>query len=106
MLPVDQSKKQTGGGAQLPGKRIVSVAEAVSSQLSVTLTQLRFTSFAVVSSREDFHLQNRAHAGRTKKRAARRRPKRSRHNCLDFLLGEPGTELAMLGERVHQGRGR
>jgi hypothetical protein len=31
----------------------------------VTLTQLRFTSLAVVSSREDFHLQDRAHAGRT-----------------------------------------
>ncbi|MDZ4400689.1 hypothetical protein, partial [Hydrogenophaga sp.] len=29
--------------------------------------QLRFTSLAVVSSREDFHLQECAHAGRTKK---------------------------------------
>jgi hypothetical protein len=35
---------------------------------------LRFTSFAVVNSREDFHLQNRAHAGRTKKMATRRSP--------------------------------
>ena len=35
---------------------------------SVTLTQLRFTSLAVVSSREDLHLQDRAHAGRTKKK--------------------------------------
>jgi len=32
---------------------------------SVTLTQLHFFSLAVVSSREDFHLQDRAHAGRT-----------------------------------------
>jgi hypothetical protein len=32
---------------------------------SVTLTQLHFISLAVVSSREDFHLQDRAHAGRT-----------------------------------------
>jgi hypothetical protein len=28
---------------------------------------LRFTSFAVVSLRKDFHLQDRAHAGRTTK---------------------------------------
>ena len=39
---------------------------------SVALTQLRFTSLAVVSSREDLNLQDRAHAGR-KKKAARRR---------------------------------
>ena len=32
---------------------------------SVTLAQLCFTSLAVVSSREDFHLQDCAHAGRT-----------------------------------------
>jgi hypothetical protein len=32
---------------------------------SVALPQLRFTSFAVVSLREDFHLQDCAHAGRT-----------------------------------------
>ena len=34
---------------------------------SVTLTQLRFACLAVVSSAEDFHLQDRAHAGRTKR---------------------------------------
>ena len=34
---------------------------------SVTLTQLRFASFAVVNLREDLHLQDRAHAGRTTK---------------------------------------
>ncbi|MEP5836149.1 MAG: hypothetical protein ABJ322_00325, partial [Marinobacter sp.] len=38
-----------------------------SSPRSVTLPQLRFTSFAVASSREDFHLQECARAGRTKK---------------------------------------
>jgi len=32
---------------------------------SVALTQLRFTSFAVVGLREDFQLQDCAHAGRT-----------------------------------------
>jgi hypothetical protein len=32
--------------------------------------QLRFTSLVVVNLREDFHLQDRAHAGRTIKRAA------------------------------------
>jgi hypothetical protein len=39
-----------------------------SSPRSVTLTQLRFTSLAVVSSREDLHLQDRARAGRTKQK--------------------------------------
>ncbi|AHZ73363.1 hypothetical protein OU5_P0111 (plasmid) [Pseudomonas mandelii JR-1] len=38
-----------------------------SSPHSVTLMQLRFTSFAVVSSRRDFHPQACAHAGRTTK---------------------------------------
>ena len=32
---------------------------------SVTLTQLYFPLLAVVSSQEDFHLQDRTHAGRT-----------------------------------------
>jgi hypothetical protein len=36
-----------------------------SSPHSVSLMQLRFVSFAVVNSREDFHLQDCAHAGRT-----------------------------------------
>ena len=35
---------------------------------SVALMQLRFTSLAVISSREDLHLQECAHAGRTKKK--------------------------------------
>ena len=33
---------------------------------SVTLLQLRFASLTAVSLREDFHLQDRAHAGRTR----------------------------------------
>ncbi|WP_233203143.1 hypothetical protein, partial [Chitinimonas sp. BJB300] len=32
---------------------------------SVALTQLRFTSFAVINLRRDFHPQECAHAGRT-----------------------------------------
>jgi hypothetical protein len=36
----------------------------------VAASQLRFTSLAVVSLREDFHLQEYAHAGRTKKTPA------------------------------------
>jgi hypothetical protein len=35
---------------------------------SVALMQLRFTSFAVINLREDFHLQECAHAGRTTKK--------------------------------------
>jgi hypothetical protein len=33
---------------------------------SVALAQLHFLSLAVVSSREDFHFQDRTHAGRTR----------------------------------------
>ena len=36
---------------------------------SVTLMQLRFSSFAVISLRRDFHPQECAHAGRTIKKA-------------------------------------
>src|SRR5476649_2769434 len=45
----------------------LAVSIPASSPRSVTLPQLRFTSFAVVSSRRDFHPQECAHAGRTKK---------------------------------------
>jgi len=38
-----------------------------------TLMQLRFTSFAVINIRRDFHLQDRAHAGRTMKTAPKGR---------------------------------
>jgi len=44
------------------------------SPRSVALAQLRFTSFAVASLREDLHLQECARAGRTRKRAARGLP--------------------------------
>ena len=44
----------------------LAVSIHASSPHSVTLVQLRFTSFAVVSSRRDFHPQDCAHAGRTK----------------------------------------
>lgn len=40
-----------------------------SSPRSITLAQLHFTSLAVVSLREDFHLQDRAHAGRANAKA-------------------------------------
>lgn len=38
---------------------------------SVTLVQLRFASLTVTSSREDLHLQECAHAGRTSKKPRR-----------------------------------
>ena len=50
----------------------LAVSLHASSPRSVALTQLRFASFAVVNSREDFHLQDRAHAGRTTKNPATR----------------------------------
>ncbi len=46
---------------------------------SVTLMQLRFTSFAVINLRQDFHLQECAHAGRTKKRQPAKRTASTRH---------------------------
>ncbi|MDQ0622180.1 hypothetical protein [Paraburkholderia graminis] len=48
----------------------LAVSLHASSPRSVALTQLRFTSFAVVNSRWDLHPQDCAHAGRTKKMAA------------------------------------
>jgi hypothetical protein len=48
----------------------LAVSLHASSPRSVALTQLRFTSFAVVSSRRDLHPQECAHAGRTKKKPA------------------------------------
>jgi hypothetical protein len=45
----------------------LAVSIHASSPHSVTLMQLRFTSFAVVSLRWDFHPQDCAHAGRTTK---------------------------------------
>lgn len=40
-----------------------------SSPRSVALTQLRFTSLAVINSRRDLHPQECAHAGRTRQTA-------------------------------------
>src|SRR5213078_4837293 len=44
-----------------------------SSPRSVALAQLRFACLAVASSAEDLHLQDRAHAGRTRNGARGRR---------------------------------
>ncbi|WP_222840249.1 hypothetical protein, partial [Pseudomonas arsenicoxydans] len=46
----------------------LTVSIHASSPHSVALMQLRFTSFAVVSLRRDFHPQDYAHAGRTIKK--------------------------------------
>jgi hypothetical protein len=50
----------------------LAVSLHASSPHSVTLMQLRFASLVVVNLREDFHLQDRAHAGRTNEKS---RPK-------------------------------
>ena len=47
----------------------LTVSLHASSPHSVTLMQLRFASSAVVNLREDFHLQDCAHAGRTNKKS-------------------------------------
>jgi len=54
-------------GAAFYAVRVPRLAASLRASFprSVTLAQLRFTSLAVVYSREDFHLQDRAHAGRT-----------------------------------------
>ena len=66
-----------------------------SSPRSITLTQLRFASFAMVCLREDLHLQERARAGRTKERAPEgaRRPDTasSRCRCVCALAWESGA---------------
>jgi len=51
-------------------RRTLAVSLHASPPHSVTLMQLRFASFAVANLREDFHLQDRAHAGRTTKKRA------------------------------------
>jgi hypothetical protein len=54
-----------------PSIRFLSIGSQItihaSSPHSVTLMQLRFTSFVVIDLRRDFHPQECAHAGRTKK---------------------------------------
>jgi hypothetical protein len=49
----------------------LAVSLHASSPHSVALMQLRFASFAVANLREDFHLQDRTHAGRTIKKRGR-----------------------------------
>ena len=57
-----------------------------SSPRSVALTQLRFTSFAVINLRRDLHPQECAHAGRTNKKAAKKAAFRDRKS--ELTLGE------------------
>jgi len=59
---------------------------------SVTLAQLRFPSLTVVSSREDFHLQDRAHAGRT-------HPPRPEGRGFGIGFDEPRQIMQALGDR-------
>jgi len=63
------------------------------SHVLPTLAQLRFTWLAVGGSRKDFHLQDRAHAGRIKKARTRRAAK------LGVEPGDQGTlaDLSMKG---------
>lgn len=67
--------------------------------------QLRFASFAVANLREDFHLQDRAHAGRTAERpgvsprpftlGGHRRPRLYRTDSLTRLPGKFQEPLAV-----------
>ena len=63
--------------------------------------QLRFTSFAVVSLRKDFHLQDRAHAGRTTKKARQdcTGPKVKRPLVVTFSLQVPAL-AQLLGQQA------
>jgi hypothetical protein len=72
-----------------------------SSPRSVTLTQLRFTSLAVVSSRKDFHLQDHAHAGRTHPPLPKGRrflPSRLCRDIGGFLLLTPYFRVHLAGD--------
>lgn len=66
----------------------LTVSLHASSPRLVTRTQLRFASFVVVNLREDFHLQERAHAGRTSWGDSNPRPKllRRRYYMLSPLF--------------------
>ena len=59
-----------------PSIRFLSIGSQVTLHASfphsVALMQLRFASFAVTGSREDLHLQECAHAGRTKDNGPRK----------------------------------
>ena len=71
-----------------PSIRFLSIGSRftlhASSPRSVTLPQLRFTSFTVASLREDLHLQECAHAGRTRKPAWERQVL----GCIPVLQGQ------------------
>ena len=56
-----------------------------SSPRSVALSQLRFASFVVINLREDLHLQECAHVGRTMKKGGLSRP----NGTLAGHLGQP-----------------
>ena len=56
---------------------------------SVTLTQLRFTSFAVINLRRDLHPQECAHSGRTTKKG----PQKGRLFCFNPLESGQSFEL-------------
>jgi hypothetical protein len=77
----------------------LTVSLFVSSPRSVTLTQLRFTSLTVVSSRKDFHLQDRAHAGRTKEGG----PKAAPILGLPYCLCTTDTRPRVPGAPRHSG---
>ena len=65
-----------------------------SSPRSVTLTQLRFTSFAVINLQRDSHPQECAHAGRTNKKAS---PKAGRSEAAPLTSGkEPRPRASWL----------
>jgi hypothetical protein len=97
-----------------------------SSPHSVALMQLRFASFAVVSLWKDLHLQDRAHAGRTTKKAGNCRPPslhpvvalvataarlvgRKKPDALALRMGDVGVDCAAILRRrrggLHSGRG-
>ncbi|MGQ5524745.1 hypothetical protein ACUHMQ_15995, partial [Chitinimonas sp. PSY-7] len=57
---------------------------------SVALTQLRFTSFAVINLRRDFHPQECAHAGRTQ--SNRPRTEHEGENLVPGTSGSTGLE--------------
>ena len=78
-----------------------------SSPHSVALMQLRFTSFAVVSLRRDFHPQDCAHAGRTRKSPAEARlctapPAKAEGLCVDRLRQYLDTVLFHDGEQLER----
>jgi hypothetical protein len=82
-----------------------------SSPRSVALPQLRFPSITVVSSRQDFHLQDRAHAGRTPRALTRPRwpvnAKPLSKTLVQNLSQPPGRhQRRTVGDSSWRGQGR